>query len=92
ITRHLSSIDIISLSPSTKFFRSLLMHRSAAHIWRIALQSVPELPPCPNDLCEPKYATLLSTKLCSVGNMPDLMSPDACSPPNSCVAVVLRDQ
>ncbi|CAE6495314.1 unnamed protein product [Rhizoctonia solani] len=65
ITRYLFPIDIISLSRSTKFFRALLLQRSAAHIWRTALQNVSGLPPCPKDLCEPQYAALLFTKYCS---------------------------
>ncbi|KAG8732742.1 hypothetical protein FRC11_011165 [Ceratobasidium sp. 423] len=66
VTRHLSPTDIISLSRSNKFFRGILMQRSAGHIWRTALQNVPDLPPCPNDLCEPQYAALLFTKYCSL--------------------------
>ncbi|KAG9079793.1 hypothetical protein FRC06_007455, partial [Ceratobasidium sp. 370] len=66
IASHLAPPDIIALSRSNKFFHGLLLDRSAAHIWGLALQNVPGLPPCPKDLCQPQYAALIYSKHCSI--------------------------
>ncbi|GAB1527076.1 hypothetical protein RhiTH_010251 [Rhizoctonia solani] len=65
IASHLPPIDIISLSRAGKFFRRLLMHRSAIHIWHMSMRNVRGLPPCPPDLSEPHYLALLFSKYCT---------------------------
>ncbi|KAH7320495.1 hypothetical protein B0J17DRAFT_685387 [Rhizoctonia solani] len=68
IIQYLALPDVLSLSRSNKFFRQMLMTRSAAtlFVWRTAVQNVPGLPPCPKDLCEPQYAALIYSKHCSM--------------------------
>ncbi|CAE6422110.1 unnamed protein product [Rhizoctonia solani] len=70
ITTHLLPIDIISLSRSNKSFRSLLMHRSSIHIWHSAMRNVRGLPPCPPDLSEPHYLSLIFSKHCTMCGQP----------------------
>ncbi|KAG8708733.1 hypothetical protein FRC08_018738 [Ceratobasidium sp. 394] len=66
IAKYLYPLDLILLSRANKFFRQLLMNRSAIQTWRYALSNVPGLPPCPEQLCEPQYAALMFTKYCSM--------------------------
>ncbi|CAE6475424.1 unnamed protein product [Rhizoctonia solani] len=70
ITTHLLPIDIITLSRSNKSFRSLLMHRSSIHIWHSAMRNVRGLPPCPPDLSEPHYLSLIFSKHCTMCGQP----------------------
>ncbi|KAG8705695.1 hypothetical protein FRC09_002799 [Ceratobasidium sp. 395] len=65
VATHLTPPDLIILSRLTKDFRALLMRRSAAPIWASAIQNVPRLPNCPDDLCEAQYAALVYSKYCS---------------------------
>lgn len=64
--------DIIVLARSNKFFRNLLMHRSAIHIWHGVMRNVPDLPPCPPDICEPQYLALIFSRNCSVSPYPSI--------------------
>ncbi|CAE6492021.1 unnamed protein product [Rhizoctonia solani] len=68
IIRYLALPDVLSLSRASKFFHQMLMTRSAAvlGVWRAAVANVPGLPPCPKDLCEPQYATLIYSKHCTL--------------------------
>ncbi|KAJ1301884.1 hypothetical protein OPQ81_000724 [Rhizoctonia solani] len=68
IMRYLALPDVLSLSRSNKFFRQMLLTRSAStlEVWRMAVENVPGLPPCPKDLCEPQYAALIYSKHCSM--------------------------
>ncbi|KDN43612.1 hypothetical protein RSAG8_05989, partial [Rhizoctonia solani AG-8 WAC10335] len=65
IARYLHPFDLVLLSRVNKFFRELFMSRQAASIWTSARHNVPGIPPCPPELCEPQYAALLFTKMCS---------------------------
>ncbi|QRV99027.1 valine-tRNA ligase [Ceratobasidium sp. AG-Ba] len=58
--------DLLALAWSNKFFHDLLLKRSAMHMWRRAYSNIPSLPPCPPDMCEPKYAALVFTKTCTM--------------------------
>ncbi|KAF8671164.1 hypothetical protein RHS04_08452 [Rhizoctonia solani] len=42
--------DLIALIRTNKFFRAMLLTRSAAPIWQCALSNVPGLPPCPSGM------------------------------------------
>ncbi|KAH7320470.1 CHAT domain-containing protein [Rhizoctonia solani] len=68
IITHVALPDVLSLSRSNKFFRRMLMTRSATtlNVWRQAVENVPGLPPCPEGICEPQYAALIYTKHCSM--------------------------
>ncbi|KAF8607574.1 hypothetical protein BDV93DRAFT_272896 [Ceratobasidium sp. AG-I] len=65
ITSLLVPGDILALARVNKFLRRLLMHRSAAHIWRSTEKNVEMLPPCPRHLSHPRYAALVFTNNCS---------------------------
>ncbi|KAF8597030.1 hypothetical protein BDV93DRAFT_527716 [Ceratobasidium sp. AG-I] len=58
--------DIVMLARVNKFFRSLLMRRSAAYVWRGAMQNLPQLPACPPNMCEPHYLSLIYCETCSL--------------------------
>ncbi|KAG9086320.1 hypothetical protein FRC06_003155, partial [Ceratobasidium sp. 370] len=66
IARHLGPGELVTLTRSNKLFRSILLRRSAAHIWQHAQKNVPGLPPCPSGMCEPQYAALLFSKYCTL--------------------------
>ncbi len=44
------------------------MSRSMRHVWRATSRNVPGLPPCPRDLNEPSYASLLFDTSCLVSD------------------------
>ncbi|KAG8707676.1 hypothetical protein FRC08_000362 [Ceratobasidium sp. 394] len=58
--------DLIALARSSKFFRGVLLQRSAIHMWRRAQQNMPRLPSCPFHMCEPQYAALVFSKSCTL--------------------------
>ncbi|KAJ2922246.1 hypothetical protein H1R20_g14849, partial [Candolleomyces eurysporus] len=64
IFSHLEPADLIHLSRTTKALRSIMMVRSSRSIWTQALASIPDLPPCPDDLIEAQYANLMFTDYC----------------------------
>ncbi|CAE6378256.1 unnamed protein product [Rhizoctonia solani] len=66
ITYYLNPADLISLIQTNKFFRSMLLNRSAILIWQSSLSNVPDLPPCPNGMVEPQYAALIFSKNCTI--------------------------
>ncbi|KAG8681482.1 hypothetical protein FRC08_015601 [Ceratobasidium sp. 394] len=66
IAKYIHPLDLILLSRANKFFRQLLLNRSAIQTWRYALSNVDGLPPCPEGLCEPQYAALIFSKYCSM--------------------------
>ncbi|KAF8607777.1 hypothetical protein BDV93DRAFT_603554 [Ceratobasidium sp. AG-I] len=66
IMSHLEPIDLISIARTTRRFRTLLMQRSAKHIWHAAERNIPGLPHCPEHLSEPAYAALVFVKHCSM--------------------------
>ncbi|CAE6506418.1 unnamed protein product, partial [Rhizoctonia solani] len=62
---HLLPIDLISLSRSNQLLRSLLMRRSSRHIWQSAMKNMEGLPPCPSNCSEPRYLSLIFSKIYS---------------------------
>ncbi|CAE6458747.1 unnamed protein product [Rhizoctonia solani] len=58
--------DLIVLIRTNKFFRAMLLDRSAAPIWQRSLDNVPDLPPCPTGMVEPQYAALIFSKNCTI--------------------------
>ncbi|KAI0781000.1 hypothetical protein BD413DRAFT_501686 [Trametes elegans] len=51
--------DLLNLARTSKPFRALLMHPSAAPFWRKARETVGNPPNCPTYLSEPAYANLM---------------------------------
>ncbi|CAE6449379.1 unnamed protein product [Rhizoctonia solani] len=66
IVSRLLPVNLISLSRCNKFFRNLLMNRTSKHMWTSAMKNVEGLPPCPTDMSEPYYATLLFLPDCTI--------------------------
>ncbi|EUC53741.1 hypothetical protein RSOL_016740 [Rhizoctonia solani AG-3 Rhs1AP] len=58
--------DLVSLIRTSKFFRGMLLDRSAVLVWQRSLNNVPDLPPCPTGMVEPQYAALMFTKNCTI--------------------------
>ncbi|KDN42385.1 hypothetical protein RSAG8_06876, partial [Rhizoctonia solani AG-8 WAC10335] len=58
--------DLISLVRTSKFFRAMLLDRSAAPLWQRSLSNIPDLPPCPTGMVEPQYAALIFTRNCTI--------------------------
>ncbi|KAE9395805.1 hypothetical protein BT96DRAFT_977791 [Gymnopus androsaceus JB14] len=65
---YVSPGDLLQLARSSKDLRAMLMSKSSESIWRIARESVRDLPPRPEDLNEPQYAHLLYDPYCHVCN------------------------
>ncbi|KAF4614914.1 hypothetical protein D9613_003341 [Agrocybe pediades] len=63
---HLDPLDLIHLTWTTKAFRALLLSKNGNSyaIWKSSIANVPGLPPCPEDLSEPKYAHLTFVNIC----------------------------
>ncbi|TFK38759.1 hypothetical protein BDQ12DRAFT_651090 [Crucibulum laeve] len=64
IFSQLDPIDLLHLARTTKSLRAVMMHPSSASIWRKALANVIDLPGCPDDMQEPKYASLIFETFC----------------------------
>ncbi|CAE6362341.1 unnamed protein product [Rhizoctonia solani] len=66
IISHLLPVNVVFLSRSNHFFRDWLMSRSSRYIWISAMKNIKDLPPCPPDMSEPYYVTLLFLPCCTV--------------------------
>ncbi|KAG6916763.1 hypothetical protein DXG01_005508 [Tephrocybe rancida] len=62
----LKPFDLLKVARVTKELRRLLMHRSSRSVWQTALESVPDLPPCPPDMDEPAWVNLAFDPHCHV--------------------------
>ncbi|KAL4252494.1 hypothetical protein ABKN59_002771 [Abortiporus biennis] len=51
-------MDLLNLARTNKDFRSLLMNKLSANLWRASRATVEGLPECPRFLSEPAYANL----------------------------------
>ncbi|QRV87484.1 reticuline oxidase [Ceratobasidium sp. AG-Ba] len=80
ITSYLNPLDILNLSRTTKYFRTLLMRSSAVHIWHAAERNIPGLPKCPAHMSEPAYAALVFVRACTycgtTANVPKSPNPE----------------
>ncbi|KAB5588919.1 hypothetical protein CTheo_7632 [Ceratobasidium theobromae] len=59
IVSYLAVADILSLSKTCKPFCRMLMSVSSKRLWQTALYRIDGLPPCPDILSEPQYASLI---------------------------------
>ncbi|KAG9121920.1 hypothetical protein FRC07_001905, partial [Ceratobasidium sp. 392] len=62
--------DLVVLARINKFFRNLLMSRSATRIWRQSFKNISDLPECPMGMCEPQYAALVFSPYCTYCGKP----------------------
>ncbi|CAL1694130.1 unnamed protein product [Somion occarium] len=61
---HMEPFDLLNLTRTTKPFRELLLHRSAASFWKQARQNVANLPECPPFMSEPAFINLCFDSHC----------------------------
>ncbi|KAG8772957.1 hypothetical protein FRC12_002815 [Ceratobasidium sp. 428] len=80
IASYLYPLDILFLARTTKYFRKLLMHQSAQHIWHAAERNVPGLPEGPPHMSEPAYIAMIFIKGCTYCgttiNIPKIPDPE----------------
>ncbi|KAF8596726.1 hypothetical protein BDV93DRAFT_50957 [Ceratobasidium sp. AG-I] len=76
IACHITPGDLIALIRCSKFFRTMLLCRSAILIWQRAAENVPGLPPCPTGMCEPQYAALMFSRHCTLCGATATAGPD----------------
>ncbi|KAH7332977.1 hypothetical protein B0J17DRAFT_579252, partial [Rhizoctonia solani] len=66
IASYLLPIDLLSLARSNKFFRGLLMGQTLRHIWQSSMKNMQGLPSCPSNRSEPRFLSLIFSKICTV--------------------------
>ncbi|KAI0700106.1 hypothetical protein BC835DRAFT_1502839 [Cytidiella melzeri] len=64
ICSHLSPKDLMNLARTSKDLRKFFMSRNTLAFWKAARLNIPGLPPCPADLSEPAYASLMFDARC----------------------------
>ncbi|KAG8983703.1 hypothetical protein FRB90_005826 [Tulasnella sp. 427] len=64
VCSYLEPFDIRRLALTSQRLWEILMTKESRAIWKRALNAVPGLPPCPNDLNEPQYVWLLFSSEC----------------------------
>ncbi|RPD72973.1 hypothetical protein L226DRAFT_142393 [Lentinus tigrinus ALCF2SS1-7] len=64
LARYVHPIDLLNLARTSKSIRSILLAKRNQQIWKIALYSIPLLPPCPKDMSHPSYTALLFDEHC----------------------------
>ena len=74
IASYLSPLELLRCARASKMLRSTLLSSKNRRMWRSALDAVPQLPACPDDMSEPAYAALLFDDCCLVR---DVMFPPA---------------
>ncbi|QRV72017.1 hypothetical protein RhiJN_00031 [Ceratobasidium sp. AG-Ba] len=65
ITKYLMPSDLLSLARTNTFFRKMFLARSSQHLWRSAMENVVNMPPCPMELSDPRYISLIYSATCS---------------------------
>ncbi|KAF8597247.1 hypothetical protein BDV93DRAFT_527545 [Ceratobasidium sp. AG-I] len=76
IASYIAPGDLIALIQCSKFFRTMLLRRSAILIWQRAAENVPGLPPCPTGMYEPQYAALMFSRHCTLCGATATAKPD----------------
>ncbi|KAK0209119.1 hypothetical protein DFS33DRAFT_1307755 [Desarmillaria ectypa] len=61
---HLHPLDLLHLTRTTKQFRRVLTHKSSTTVWKSSLANVTGLPPCPEDMSHPAWASLVFDHFC----------------------------
>ncbi|KAG8787751.1 hypothetical protein FRC12_015311 [Ceratobasidium sp. 428] len=65
ISKYLTPVDLLSLARTNKFFRKMFLSRASQHLWKTAMNNISNMPPCPEELSEPQYISLLYSPTCS---------------------------
>ncbi|KAG6810961.1 hypothetical protein H0H92_009609 [Tricholoma furcatifolium] len=69
---NLNPYDLLKVARTTKEFRRLLMSKSSVTVWRAALSSIPDLPACPPEMCEPAWVNLVFDPHCHFCMKPNI--------------------
>ncbi|CAA7269840.1 unnamed protein product [Cyclocybe aegerita] len=72
----LRPLDLLHLARTTKSIRALLLHRSATSVWKRAFSGDSSLPPCPDDVSLPSWASLAFDKFCQNCLAPQIRNVD----------------
>ncbi|THH06437.1 hypothetical protein EW146_g9611 [Bondarzewia mesenterica] len=64
ILSYLRPQDLLQLSRSSHWLRSVLLRRQNASIWTRCINNVDRMPPCPEYLTQPHYASLVCEFFC----------------------------
>ncbi|KAI0702408.1 hypothetical protein C8T65DRAFT_559680, partial [Cerioporus squamosus] len=67
VTSHMHPLDLLHLSWVSRAFRAALTSKECRVAWVRALRTVPDLPPCPEDMSELVYVALIFGRNCFVG-------------------------
>ncbi|KAG8724210.1 hypothetical protein FRC09_020794 [Ceratobasidium sp. 395] len=65
ISKYLMPVDLLSLARTNKFFRKMFISRASQQLWKAAMMNISNMPPCPEELSEPQYISLLYSPTCS---------------------------
>ncbi|KAF8749243.1 hypothetical protein RHS01_10166 [Rhizoctonia solani] len=65
ILTYLQPAELMTLARLSKQLRTMLMDLNSRFIWQKVISNFPGLPPCPRDVSEPKYVSLLFSETCS---------------------------
>lgn len=68
VARYFSPLDLLNLSRVSRQLRDFLLSKVNKSIWVLSLKSL-DLPPCPEDLNEPQYASLVFDNYCNVSTI-----------------------
>ncbi|KAF8655843.1 hypothetical protein AX16_002927 [Volvariella volvacea WC 439] len=66
VLQFLSPRDLLQLARASKQLHGFLMSESSTHLWEQARRNIDKLPPCPDDMTEPGYASLVFGHRCQV--------------------------
>ncbi|KAI1789113.1 hypothetical protein LXA43DRAFT_1022571, partial [Ganoderma leucocontextum] len=64
ISSHMHPLDLLNCCRTSKAFRSALLSRGSRSLWITILRSIPDFPPCPEDMSEPAYVALVFDDHC----------------------------
>ncbi|KAJ2924602.1 hypothetical protein H1R20_g12497, partial [Candolleomyces eurysporus] len=64
IASWLHPMDLLHLAQTSKLLRRVMLSRTNRVIWTRSMKAFEDLPPCPEDLAEPRYAYLMFSRHC----------------------------
>ncbi|GJE86840.1 hypothetical protein PsYK624_029230 [Phanerochaete sordida] len=64
IMSYLEPLDLLHLARTSRHYRTFMLSRGSAFMWRAARENVDGFPPCPEDMSEPALANLLFCAFC----------------------------
>ncbi|KAI0702400.1 hypothetical protein C8T65DRAFT_264045 [Cerioporus squamosus] len=76
IASHMHPLDLLNYSRTCQSNRRILLSRGSRTAWNEALAAIPDLPPCPPDMSQPKYAALVFDCHCFACGARDAYSVD----------------